>query len=233
MAFPTLVGTPSNTKTISNATSHTLTYPSGVTSGELLIAIGAIDGVPTVSGWPSGWVEIADSNSGANSIFIAYKFADGTESGNFTVTSSASEQGSFYVFRIQNANVSTPPAISSSSVGTNTVPSVANINPADWGTEDTLWIAALSIDASRTVSSYPPDLTDNRNSSASGGTGGATAAFASVGSAVETYIAGGSFTISVSDDWISYTIAVRPASAGKSPPPYRNPRMHRFYTARF
>jgi hypothetical protein len=230
MAFPA-VASSVNTTTTSNSTSHTLTYPGSIASGDLLLAFGALDGTPTVSGWPTGWNEIIDRANAAVAMFWAYKFADGTESGNFTLTSSASEQGSFYVIRITGAHASTAPA-STSATGVSNGLNCGPLNPADWDIEDTLWLGLGAVDTSRTITVWPSNSPDNRNSSPSGGAGGATAAFCSGESATSFYNPSSTtWAISSNDEWIAAAIAVRPAAApvaGKAIPRFnRAPRFFR------
>jgi hypothetical protein len=108
MAFPTIQGADTKNGTqASNSTSWTLTYPTNIASGDLLLAFigsdggGAYDG--TALSFPAGWVVVAanrDSSSNNVSFAIAAKIAAGTETGTFTVTMRATEQGGWRVFRI-------------------------------------------------------------------------------------------------------------------------------------
>src|SRR5512146_2369511 len=104
MAFPTIADADTKTGTVTaNSTSWTLTYPTNIAAGDLLIAMVASDGDQTTHGtWPSGWIT-DEASPGATSLIIAAKKAVGSETGNFSVTGLASEQGAWRVVRIPAA----------------------------------------------------------------------------------------------------------------------------------
>jgi hypothetical protein len=109
-------------------------------------------------------------------------------------------------------------------VGSNTAtPNPPALNPTTWDVEDTLWIAAVSADTSRTIDVYPSNMTLRRTGDVSGGAGGASLGIAMAESAAASFDPG-TFTISASDDVRTTTVAVRPG-AGAPPDtrvPYRN-----------
>jgi hypothetical protein len=224
MAFPTVVDADTKNGTVtSNATDWVMTYPTNLVSGDLILAFIGSDGNsvgPTAI--PGGWVEkVRGGSNGANSLLTLAKISDGTETGNFTVTLSASEQGGWRVFRItgwfggslgttqgNDADGFRMVATITGSPSANPDPP-AN-NPANWDVEDTLWFAVCSLDTSRTISVYP--LADRNTADVSGGSTGATLGVCSTTSTVAS-LDPGTFTISASDDWAAMTVAVRPAAA--------------------
>jgi hypothetical protein len=231
MSFPTVSDTDTTSGTVtSNSSSWTLTYPTNIAAGDLLIALLAIDGTPQRSGgsWPAGWV-VAETYSGTSAVelFAGKKEAGGTESGDFSVTLSASEQGSWLVYRIPTATwsgtvgsdwntTSNVPATMTASevVGASSTPNPSSLNPSSWDVEDTLWFAVAAADTSRTFSAFPttPSTFTNTVSLVSGGSGGASLGWGRLESAAAS-MDPGTFTISSSDDWGAATIAIRPAAA--------------------
>lgn len=226
MTFPAIADSDTTSGTVtSNSTSWTLTYPTNLAAGDLIAFVMATDGAPTVS-TTEGFSLYSDATGTAVRWQVLLKIADGTETGTFTATISASEQGAWRGWRITSwfgsgLPNSTPITSSATANGTgvairsitgaSTTPDPGSTNPSDWDIEDTLWLAIAAIDTSRTVSDWPDTTTDN-GSSVSGGAGGATLAWCRFESAAASWDPT-TFTISASDDWGTAVIAVRPAPA--------------------
>jgi len=227
MAFPTVQTADTQYSTVgSNSSSWTLTYPTNLASGDLILAFVATDG--DTSGtwtWPSGWVWTGgNSTNGANTRAYAKKLSDGTETGNFSVTLPASEQGAWRIFRITGwegtlgtvavgNNAATGGAIAGQGTITgspSTTPDPPSLDPINWDTEDTLWIAVVSADTSRDITGYPSNCPDLQTKDISGGSTGASLGIAMANSATATFDPG-TFTIASSDDWVTITIGIRPA----------------------
>lgn len=248
MAFPQIADADTKNGTVtSNSTSWTLTYPTNIAAGDLMLAFLGTDGgqgpVAGTPSFPAGWVFGRFSNDSVRSAcsLVAGKYkAVGGETGTFSVTLPASESGGWRVFRITAASWegtlgdrwSTTSASGSvtgsvSSEGsTQNNGATANPDPLtcspDWGADDNLWMVIASVDTSRTFSAFPTNYTDT-SSDVSGGAGGASLGIArrNLNAASENP---GTFTISASDDWWASTIAIRPAAAAApSQVPYRNP----------
>ena len=215
MAFPTVQTADTQSGTVvSNSTSWTLTYPTNIAAGDLLLALMAVDGNPTTT-WPAGW-DGSDPTATATTIVYRAKVAVGTESGTFAVTISATEQGAWRVFRITGwlgngilvgSGLDSAGMSQGGANGITANPDPVSLDPANWDIEDTLWIAAVAIDTSRTISVYP--LADLNTADVSGGAGGATLGVCMMNDRVASKDPG-TFTISASDDWISETLAIRP-----------------------
>lgn len=225
MAFPTIADADTTSgEQASNSSSWTLTYPGNIAAGDLLILIAAIDGGPTAT-LPAGWTRIGFPE-GAVVLQAAKKKADGSESGTFTMTLSASEQGAWRIFRIPAAtwegtlgtetffgnDANSGGAAAVGTFGTSSTPNPPSLDPATWATEDTLWIAACAVDTSRTISGYPSNVTDRQTVQVSGGSNGATLGVATVESASAS-LDPDTFAISASDDWAVVTIAIRPSAS--------------------
>lgn len=230
MAFPTISDADTKNGTVtSNSTSWTITYCTNIASGDLLLLFLASDGVQAFTA--TGWTEIRQAATTPVSLSLMAKVAAGTETGTFTATAAFTEQGGWRMFRIPAAgwlggtlpSADADPtvqkdangiAVSAMASGASNVPNPPNLDPANWATEDTLWIAAMAADTSRTISVYP--YATRNTADVSGGSTGAT-----LGLCTTTSTSGsldpGTFTISASDDWSAITVAIRPAGAGSTP----------------
>lgn len=218
MAFPTIQTADTQHNHVgSNSNSWTLTYPTNIAAGNLLLILVGRDGAVGAGESAPGFTALVGNSNGANTLYIWGKVAAGSETGDFTYTVGASEQGSWIIYRITDwygSDTGTDSNGTARAVTTTGSPSLnpdpPSLNPSFWDVEDTLWFAVCSVDTSRTISVYP--LADNNYSDPSGGSTGATLGVCTTDSAVAS-LDPGTFTISNSDDWVAATIAVRPAVA--------------------
>lgn len=207
------------TQTFSAATAHNVTMPSTVDSGDLLLVLFTNDHTTSgVINTPSGWTQKVTSTQNTQVRASVYaKVADGTEDGasvDFS-TSPASEEAAAHVYRIKTgewsgtiAGVEVSAAAGAS--GT-TTPNPASLNPGAWGTENTLWIAYAGGSSFDSVTSYPSGFNGGVHNQSNTGTGGASSASAWQESASAS-VDPGSFTMGSTEDAVSYTIGIRPAS---------------------
>lgn len=241
MAFPTVAAADSKSGTqTSNSTSWTGTFPTNIAVDDLLILFVSCDGAST-SASATGFSAIININSGATGGTLLMKKAAGTETGTFTITISASEQGCWRCIRIPAAtwfagtitaaDTSTDSYESSGSAatGTTNAPNPPSVNPVDWDVEDTLWIAWCGWDSTPTMSTFPTNYTQEDHTTAgghtatSGGAGGAGLAVAYRQNAVASEDPS-AFGLSGADNWVAMTLAIRPAAAAAAGnPPYTNP----------
>ena len=154
MAFPTIPTVAAGRVLFTNAAgaSGTRTFPnlSSLTkaSGDLLIAIvygyqsSATDGA-VWSAWGGSFTEFADTGNTVGSIGAAWKVSTGSETGTFTVTEAATVTGgaSMVLLAIPGGHNTTAPEATAIATGAGAGINAASLNPAGWGTEDTLWIA--------------------------------------------------------------------------------------------
>src|SRR3972149_3604995 len=203
-----------------NSTSWTLTYPTNLVSGDLILAFVATDGV-AVPTWPSGW-RAEDRGSGDNELYWAKKLSDGTETGNFTLTLDATQQGCWRVLRITgwqgtlgtvwdnitNGGAVIAPRLNPN-IGTDTAPDSPSLDPANWGVEDTLWFAIASSDHGNTTYTGFPTGWTNTSAQESGGANGAALGTARLERALAS-IDPGVFTTDASEGWGAITLAIRP-----------------------
>ncbi|HTE61632.1 MAG TPA: hypothetical protein VK631_14870, partial [Solirubrobacteraceae bacterium] len=207
-----------------DATSHALVLPAptgGILADDLLLAVVAMDGNPTMT-WPTGWTEIKDEagNGSAVRVACAWYRAVGGESGTITLTTSASEGGGARILCIRNASATTAPEVSTGVSGAAANANPDSLNPTGWGTEPTLWIAAMGLDGNVAVTSGPSgyyDFGNTRWANASGA-GVATASLLSVAASADP----GAFT-HVLEDSRAFTVGVRPRNASLTVYDYEAP----------
>lgn len=224
--------------------SGTRTFPSltGLTknSGDLLIAIivayqnssgAGAPGGSVFSSWGGGFTEFCDqmtTNASTMAIGAAYKKSTGSETGTFTVTQAATPTGdaAFILLSIPNWDGVTVPEVTTIVNGTSSAANPASLNPANWGTEDTLWIAVAASGETGTggtfdgISTAPSNYTNLATTSISqDAVGGVQAgvAFRQLNAASEDV---GTFTLDTSNARNSaVVIAVRPVPVAVSDSP--------------
>lgn len=131
-------------------TTHDMTAPSGISSGELMLLIITFENVsnadPTASG-VTGWTQVTgctvtnpDASTGS-ATEVWYKFATGGETST-TYTSSASVKSVTRWLRFTGAHAVTPPECATA---TNDFvnPNSPSLTPS-WGAADTLWYSIFS-----------------------------------------------------------------------------------------
>lgn len=193
-----------------DATTHLVNMPATVNSGDLLIALIAVDGNPTIT-TPSGWTFLIQNNSSTlQKGAVYYKVAAGTEGGTTVdFATGTAERMMAQIVRVQAGTYSgAPEATSTQSQIVTTTPDPPNLAPS-WGTANTLWIAMAAIDGNRTVSVYP--LPNNQVRTANVGTGTAFVTLASCSDNLNAAsLDPGTFTITASSTYAAFTIGVRP-----------------------
>lgn len=174
MAFPTIPTVGEGrvlTTTQANATSPR-TFPnlSSLTknAGDLLIAIivayqsssgAGAPGGTVFSSWGASFTEFCDqmtTNSSTMAIGAAYKWSTGAETGTFTVAQAATITGhaAMHLLSIPGAHPSTPPEVGTIANGTAAAANPGSLNPAGWGTEETLWICVRGCGETATTGSF-------------------------------------------------------------------------------
>jgi hypothetical protein len=196
----------------SDTTNHNVTMPGTVNEGDLLIVLFTNEGSATVT-TPDGWTTLASNAANAAvRLSVCYKTAAGTEAGTVVdFVTSAAEQAAAQVYRITDWHGTTPPEISTAATGTSTAPNPASLNPAGWDVASTLWIAVAGQDRGDQsgTTAYPASYADGTSTVSSFTTGSCRIYSASrvLAAASENP---GAFTIPVWEEWVAFTIAVRP-----------------------
>jgi hypothetical protein len=214
--------------TVGDATSYSIDYPTpggvtdGILPGDVFIAFVGLDGNPTVT-WPTGWTEIKDEagNGSAVRAAVAWKRAIGNEAGTqFTITLSASEGGQARVLCVRGAHPTTAPEVSTGVSGSGANADPDSCNPSGWGTENTLWIAAMANDGNVAVTAGPAGY------STFGNTRWANANGAGISTATRMAVLAsedpGAFT-HAAEDTRAFTVAVRPRNANLTVYDYEAP----------
>jgi len=214
VAFPSARSASNGTQG-TNSNSWTVTYPATIAAGDLILLNCGIDGNPTPSA--TGFTVLKSmENSAQVRGATLYKIADGTESGNFTLSLTASEQGVWSMVAIQDWHgiISGGCEVSTGASGSSSTPDPDSLTPS-WGADDTYWIAVCALgDGRYSVSAYPTNYGINQFGDASGGAQGGGLARASR-QLNATSDNPGTFTWSGINAWVAYTIAIRPGA----PPP--------------
>jgi len=196
----------------SASTTHEVNMPATVDAGDLLIVLFTNDGTATVT-TPSGWTLLATATSGgAVRLSVYYKFAAGDEDGaTVDFITSTGEQAAAQVYRITDWHGTTPPEISTAATGTSTSPDPASLNPAGWDVANTLWLAVAGQDRGNRsgTTAYPASYTDGISTLSADlwGSCRTLSARRALAAASENP---GTFTIPASEQWVAFTIAVRP-----------------------
>jgi hypothetical protein len=202
-----------NTAT-SESTSFSVTLPSGIASGDLLLMIISVDG-STDGLTHTGWTELAQSTGNSENLLILGRIADGTEGATASFTNSNAENAAANTYRItgnRNGLTSSEIAISAPTVVTSNVTTgnPPSLTPS-WGSAENLWIAvcATSDGAITSIVSYPTDYTLGQLTNTNSGANGEaimTAARLLTASTEDP----GVFTWTTGRRPTTYTIAVRP-----------------------
>lgn len=217
MSFPAVQTTATSLEDAANVTSHTVTLPSGIASGDLLLIFFSCDGDGTPITWPSGandaFTEIVAAANGSDvTLAVAYRKANGSEPSTVEVVTNTSQRSAHASYRITGAEdpATQAPEASSSATGGDDSPNPASLSPTG-GIKDYLWIASQGHDRDRTTDAFPTSYAGGISTQGSG------ANSAGVGCAErDRNIATedpGVFTISTADQWVAFTIAVHPPAA--------------------
>lgn len=227
MAAPT-VAARATSESNSASTSHTITLPSGISSGDLLLVfMGTGNNDTSNFTFPSGWTEqrVANQTLGASpTLAFAYREADGTEGSNITVTSVASCRHASVALRVTGAAaIADQTPESQSALGQNSVnPDPPSLTPTGYGGGgpiDYLYVASMasSHGSAAAVSAYPSGYSNGTNitngSSQSTRVSTATAEKETTSSSSDdpgTFTHGGS----AAEEWGAITVAVYPPESG-------------------
>ena len=182
MSFPVVQAT-NTSATTTAGTSHTVNLPSGIVSGNLLIALFSgffgSGTTPVDISWPLGWTEFFEQDASTSTLHLAvagaYRLADGNEGASITVTTNLSVLAAHNTYRISGAAdpATQPPEAAAISY----TAAAAGIDPPSLtptgGAKDYLWLAVAGwrrTGLSATTS--PTNYTDAIEGSSAGGASG-------------------------------------------------------------
>lgn len=208
MAFPVIE---SGAITNAGGSSLSVVMPEGIVAGDLLICVIGIDGSSLTVTPPADWqMPVSNFRSQISSVAL-WKVADGADS--LVVGMSAARTKEAFTYRISGHGHSAaePPEFSAPlSTIFDAAPAPAELAPS-WGSADTLWLAGFVMDdGSKDVISRPAEYTLSPLEYDSNATSSVLGAFAGrhLNATSETP---GAFATSAVDQWLSYTIAIKPA----------------------
>jgi len=188
-----------------NTTSHTISMPSGLSAGDLLLVFIATDGDNTISNW-DGLTELENASNGtAVSLSVGYKIADGSEGSTLTFTTTSNEQSVYIACRITGYGT---PQISAVNSGTSINPVPNSLSPSG-GALDYMCISLMGSDRDKTVSSFPSDYPSENFQYTATGANGVTCAMAKK-ELNDSTITSNQYTISGSEQWLSFLVVVPP-----------------------
>ncbi len=200
--FPVVEAT--NSGELEPSTSQSVTLPSGIQAGDLLIIV-FVSGSGTISA--SGWSTLFNEPDSSSSIrlVVFYKTAAGSDTA--TISNSSGRVAAYTTYRI-SGHQGVPEA--QTTTGTSTTPDPPSLSPS-WGLAKTLWIAAAGRLSSGVASGYPDNYTGGMSEVGAQ----PPIVFLGVSSAHrENEVASedpGSFTFEFSAPWVAATIGIRPA----------------------
>ncbi len=216
MPFPTVADIGIFDSGSTAAASHSANYPVIVNAEQLLLYLVGCDGsgdTPSISGVP-GITELYSDTHISHGSALYWRSAVGDEDGgNFTVDVTSDEEIAAYCLAINNWDGITPPEISAVATGSDAAPNPASLTPS-WGAEDNLYLVFNTQNNDGTTG-WPTGYDDNQHSDASLNNGIGLATQEIAGSPEDP----DAFTISGSQAWAAWTIAVRPAAGGPGPTP--------------
>jgi len=204
MPHPVVQSTATST-TSSNSNTHTITVPSGVVSGDLLIAFIALENdtspASQFSGLTDGFSEIRDKTTGGSagaSVGVFTKVSDGTEGANITVTSVDSDRAAHCMYRISGHDSAITPEITAGASGNSTSPDPDSLTPAG-GAKDYMYMVFAAYERATTdITAFPTNYGSNQINHF-------IAAGATLGVATRELNA-------ATEEWQAFTLAVHPAT---------------------
>jgi len=208
------------------ATSHSVVLPATVNANDLLMMFGRVAVTGTVAVTGGGWTITQDSSDASDDVtFWAYRdtLADGTEDGTSVTVTHGNGKMAAVTMAIGGAEAiaTQPPQASTVVTGTSVNPDPGSLTPTG-GAKDYLWLWFGGWEGEQTLSKTPAtNFTDDPDVST--GTGGVVATNCQIKTGrqeLNTSSLNPVFiTLSASDDWTAWTIAVHPASPPPPAPP--------------
>lgn len=193
----------------------------GITSGDLLVAVISCKAVGCGAGENASWNIINEESAGSSFVNsrIFTRIADGTETATSAFTTATNTQWAYQTYRIVGHDDSVPveSASATSAASPNTTPDPPSLNPVGWDVENTLWLAVVSWACPSTFTEVTADptgyttiRTGNRCEENNWPTDVGLSVEGTSRQAATDSQDPSAFTISQSQRWNTFTIAVRP-----------------------
>jgi hypothetical protein len=203
-------GTPQSAA-LTFGTTHSVTLPSGIVTGELLLLAFANDGDATATA--TGWTEAVSAGSeSAVRLTVLKRIADGSEGAAVSVTTSASERNAFRVYRISrpSGGLSLSSVEGAITTGSGTSADPPSLTPT-WGTQQTLWFAFAAKDdgtSGRALTAFPTDFVSTGTVEDNNAQGVCLAWATRTATAASQNPT--AFTTGTGDSWVACTLGVGP-----------------------
>lgn len=220
MAFPAVAARNTSRTNIAD-TNHTVSLPSGISSGDLLIIVFAHTVSASTVTFPAGYTKFAtatNNNADDQMVTVAYRQADGTEGASITVTTGTSGRSTHVTLRITgHENPATQAPEAATSTGDNLPSDPPNLTPTG-GAKDYLWLAVGANSNSTPLSAAPTNYSDFTVITTGGSGGGACTSATGERQLNAASENPGAFTgAAATSEYAAITIAVHPASvAGRT-----------------
>jgi hypothetical protein len=214
MAFPQVI-TVAHSQTTTDQTSHTVTLPSGIGAGDLLLMWLAFNGTSGAVNTPSGWTPLQAAAANNANGYPFYRIADGSEGASVAVTTTTAQELAATVYRIEGHDSTTnPPSIPTSwNSGTTSAPDAGNLTPAG-GAKDYLWFCAVAADSGFVITATDGSF-GNLLTSDSGSNANASAAISTARRELNaSSLNPGAFTLEGAEGWLAVCLAVHPGTEG-------------------
>jgi hypothetical protein len=208
MAFPAATAFKGNSG--ANATSSSVLH--GGSAGQRVVVLFEKDGTAAPTGGTTGWTLLASGTQGGAMWAGVYtRDLDGGANDTLTITH-ASEGTAWAGFRVPAGDykANEAVAISTGVAGTGSSVNSDILDPANWGTEDTLWGWLAGWDGNISLTVYPANMANDRDTDRWANTGGGGAAVATADSATVNFDPGAA-TLSGASSFRTWTVAIRPA----------------------
>jgi hypothetical protein len=207
MAFPTLTANSGNQADLVSS-NVTISFPSGIQSGDLVLIFLSSDKAPTTT-YPTGWTKHFEmdmsANGGTGLTSMATFVANATHPGSTEVVQrTGDDEVAWFAFRVTGTTGTISFANAQGSSTTTAPPSVT----ASWGTDDNLWIALSGADND----SHTSGPTGYSNFTATGNLD-AQVGYATLEKATNTETPN-TFTLSGTNEWVTATVVVQPSVSG-------------------
>lgn len=158
---PVVQGTSQGDTGSSPLTSTTVTLPSSVAAGELLVIIGVCSTGGVTPSTPAGWSALSFGTvSGSGGAVIFYKQAAGGETS--VAVSHSSARFAWTAYRISGWDTSKAPEVGTAATGSGTTADPPSVTPSWGATRKNLYLVASAVNngSSGSTSAYPSGYTN-------------------------------------------------------------------------
>lgn len=213
-AFAAVQGTPTCTADTTSA-SFTVTLPTGVAAGEVLMLFMSLTTTGTVSQTSGGFTQINTATNGtAVQGEVWAKIAAGGDANPVFSFSGSSDDVAIIAIRVNShsvSNVSTDIYKGTAATGTDAAPNPPSLSPSP-GSQDYLWIVYHAADDDDDTSAQPTNYTATHLHCQSANSTSSSETSVADRQLTQSTEDPGTFTIAASEEWVSNTFAIPPST---------------------